>query len=90
MWTCSLGNVGESVEHGAVAGNLEGRHGGGKGLVGGRVGCDGGGKLLGAKREMERDEQKRGGSKNLVETHGLIVVGAARVVKERSMMKVRR
>ena len=58
---CSLGDVGEGVEHGAVAGDLEGLHRGGIGFVGGGVGGDGRGKFLGRKRERKQGAQKCGG-----------------------------
>jgi hypothetical protein len=34
VWACSLGDVGEGVEHGTVAGDLKGFHRGWVGLIG--------------------------------------------------------
>jgi hypothetical protein len=56
---CSFGDVGEGVEHGSVAGDLEGLHGGGIGLVGRGVGGDSRWEFLCVKREMERGAEKR-------------------------------
>ena len=51
---CSLGNVGEGVERGSVAGDLEGLHGSGIGFVRRGVRRDGGGELLRVKGEVNR------------------------------------
>ena len=70
VWACSLGDVGEGVEHGAVAGNLEGLHGGGIGFVGRGVGGDGRGEFLRVKRMMKRRAQKCRGKDEAMGTHG--------------------
>ena len=88
VWACSLGDVGEGVEHRSVAGNLEGLHRGGVGFVGGRIGGDRRGKFLGLKRKRS-NEQKRGGRKKLV-VRMVDCCWCSGVVKERWMMKVRR
>ena len=70
VWACSLGNVGECVEHGSVAGDLKGLHCGGIGLVGRGVSGDGCGELLRMKREMKRGAQECGGDEEAEGSHG--------------------
>ena len=53
MGAGTFGEVGEGVEHGTVAGDLEGLHGGGVLFVRGGVGGDGGGELLGLEWQMK-------------------------------------
>jgi hypothetical protein len=68
MRSCSLCYIGEGVEHGAVAGDLEGLDCGGIGFVRRRIGGDGRRKLLG--RKMKRGAEKHGSSEEGVEAHG--------------------
>jgi hypothetical protein len=75
----SLGDIREGVEHGSVAGDLEGLDYGWINLVRCGICGDGRGKLLG--REMKRDTQERSGGDEAMEAHGLIVIGAVRIVK---------
>jgi hypothetical protein len=49
----AFGDVGEGVEHGPVARDLEGLHGDGVGLIGLGVGGDGGRELLCVKGQRE-------------------------------------
>jgi hypothetical protein len=70
VWACSLGDVGEGVEHGSVAGDLKGLHCGWIGFVGRGVGGYGRGELLRVEREMERGAQKCGGNEEAGWAHG--------------------
>ena len=51
VWAGTLGDIDEGVEERAVAGELEGLDGGGVRVVGGGIGGEGGGKLLGGKHD---------------------------------------
>lgn len=68
MGACSFGDVGESVEPGAVAGDLECLDARGVSPVRWGIGGDGCGKLLG--REMQRGAEKRGDGEEVMESHG--------------------
>jgi hypothetical protein len=60
VWACALGDVGEGVEHGSVAGDLKALHRGWVCLVWPGVRGDGGGELLRLESRTNRGEKKRG------------------------------